>query len=181
MTQLKKWMKEWVPSLLVALIATFTINTYVAQAFKVPTGSMEPTIMISDRLIMEKMVSLTDFQFGDIVVFYPPLPEHEKYVKRLIGLPGDTIQIKDGTLYRNGRKVDEPYVLEPMTYSYGPVQIPQDHYFFLGDNRNDSYDSHLWPTPFVDKDSIIGKTIFRYYPFTHFGTLSGGDEPAQTD
>jgi signal peptidase I len=71
--------------------------------------------------------------------------------------------------------MDEPYVKEPMTYNYGPIQVPEDHYFFLGDNRNDSYDSHLWPTPFVDKDSIIGKTIFRYYPFTHFGTLPGRD------
>lgn len=171
MKQLKKWAKEWLPSLLIAFIATFTVNTYVAQAFKVPSGSMEPTIQISDRLIMEKMVSLTDFQFGDIVVFYPPLPEHERYVKRLIGLPGDTIEVKDGALYRNGEKINEPYIKEPMRYQFGPVTVPENKYLFLGDNRNDSYDSHLWPTPFVDRSQIVGKALFRYYPFNHIGTL----------
>jgi signal peptidase I len=176
---LKKWAKEWIPSLLIAFVATFTVNTYVAQAFKVPSGSMEPTIQIDDRLIMEKMVSFTDFQFGDIIVFYPPLPEHEKYVKRLIGLPGDTIEIKGGYLYRNGQKIDEPYLSERMNYSYGPVTVPENKYFFLGDNRNDSYDSHLWPTPFVDKKEMIGKAILRYYPFTHVGLLPTRDaEPA---
>jgi signal peptidase I len=172
MQPFKKWLKEWLPSLLAAAVLSFTVNTYVAQAFKVPTGSMEPTIDVQDRLIMEKMVSLTDFKFGDVVVFYPPLEGNkDKFVKRLIGLPGDTIEIKNGSLYRNGRKVDEPYVKQPMNYRYGPVTVPAGKYFFLGDNRNDSYDSHLWPTPFVDRKNLIGKVLFRYYPFNHIGLL----------
>ncbi|UUZ97758.1 signal peptidase I [Paenibacillus sp. P25] len=129
---------------------------------------------MNDKVLVEKMVGLTDFKFGDIVVFYPPLPGHEneRYIKRLIGLPGDTIEIKDGALYRNGQKVDEPYVKEPMNYTYGPVTVPANQYFFLGDNRNESLDSHMWPTPFVDKSKIVGKAMFRYYPFGSIGGLN---------
>nr|WP_275983620.1 signal peptidase I [Paenibacillus hamazuiensis] len=173
MLPIKKFLKEWVPSLLVAVVVSFTFNTYVAQGMRVPTGSMLPTIQLQDQIMVEKLVRFTDFQFGDIVVFYPPLPGHEeeRYVKRLIGLPGDTIEIKDGSLYRNGEKVDEPYIREKMTYTFGPLKVPEDKYFFLGDNRNDSLDAHLWPTPFVDKSKIIGKAMFRYYPLTEIGPL----------
>ncbi|WP_249861519.1 signal peptidase I [Paenibacillus konkukensis] len=157
----------------IAVIVSFTFNTYVAQGMKVPTGSMLPTIQLDDKILVEKMVKLTDFKFGDVVVFYPPLPDQadQRFVKRLIGLPGDTIEVKDGALYRNGEKVDEPYLKEKMNYTYGPITVPADQYFFLGDNRNDSLDSHLWPTPFVDKSKLIGKVLFRYYPFNHIGAL----------
>nr|WP_283942846.1 signal peptidase I [Paenibacillus konkukensis] len=170
---MKRWIKEWVPTLAIAVIVSFTFNTYVAQGMKVPTGSMLPTIQLDDKILVEKMVKLTDFKFGDVVVFYPPLPDQadQRFVKRLIGLPGDTIEVKDGALYRNGEKVDEPYLKEKMNYTYGPITVPADQYFFLGDNRNDSLDSHLWPTPFVDKSKLIGKVLFRYYPFNHIGAL----------
>jgi signal peptidase I len=170
----QRWIKEWVPTLLITLSVSFTFNTYVAQGMKVPTGSMLPTIQLDDKLLVEKMVKLTEFQFGDVVVFYPPLEDKkdQRFVKRLIGLPGDTIEIRNATLFRNGEAVDEPYLQEKMTYTYGPVQVPQDHYFFLGDNRNDSLDSHLWPTtPFVDKSQLVGKVMFRYFPFNHIGSL----------
>jgi signal peptidase I len=173
MTESKKFIKEWVPSLLIALVIALFFKTYVAEAVKVPTGSMIPTIQLNDRFIVEKMVGLTHFQFGDVVVFYPPIPDNgnERYVKRLIGLPGDTVEIKNGSLYRNGQKVDEPYIKEPMTYSFGPLQIPDNKYFFLGDNRNDSLDAHKWKTPFVDKKEIVGKVMFRIYPFASIGKL----------
>ena len=169
MNQVKKFLKEWVPSLAIAIIIAFLLNTYVAEAVKVPSGSMLPTIQLGDRFIVEKLVHWTDFHFGDIVVFYPPLPDQkdERFIKRLIGLPGDTIQIKDGALYRNGKKVDEPYIEQPMNYSYGPITVPPGKYFFLGDNRNESLDSHLWPTtPFVDRSKIVGKVILRIFPFS---------------
>lgn len=174
MQRVKRWIKEWVPTLAIAVIVSFTFNTYVAQGMKVPTGSMLPTIQLDDKILVEKMVKLTDFQFGDIVVFYPPLPDQadQRFVKRLIGLPGDTIEIKEGALIRNGQKVDEPYLKEKMNYTYGPITVPENKYFFLGDNRNESLDSHLWATtPFVDKDKLIGKVMFRYFPFNHIGTL----------
>jgi signal peptidase I len=170
---IKKWIKEWVPTLAVTLAVSITFNTYVAQGMTVPTGSMLPTIQLDDKILVEKMVELTRFQFGDVTVFYPPLPGHEneRYVKRMIGLPGDTIEVRDGRLIRNGAAVDEPYVAGKMNYTFGPVKVPEDHYLFLGDNRNDSLDSHLWPTPFVHKDKLIGKVMFRYYPFTAIGGL----------
>jgi signal peptidase I len=169
----RTWLKEWVPPLAVAVIISFTVNTYVAQGMKVPTGSMLPTIQLEDKVLVEKMVSLTDFAFGDIVVFYPPIDgrEDEPFIKRLVGLPGDTIEVRDGVLIRNGERVDEPYLKEPMKYRFGPVTVPEAHYMFLGDNRNDSLDAHLWKTPFVEKSHIIGKALFRYYPFDQMGEL----------
>lgn len=166
-------LKEWVPTIAFAIIIALVVNTYVAQAMMVPTGSMLPTIQLQDELIVEKMKPLTNFEFGDIVVFWPPIEGNEdRYVKRLIGLPGDTIEVKDGALYRNGAKVDEPYIQAPMTYTFHQVTVPEGKYFFLGDNRNDSYDSHLWPaTPFVAEKDIIGKAVFRIFPLSQMGTI----------
>ncbi|CAM4453233.1 signal peptidase I [Paenibacillus tarimensis] len=158
---MKKFLKEWVPVLALALILSLTIRSYVAEAMEVPTGSMLPTIQIHDRLVVEKLPWDVKLSFQDIVVFYPPVANEDKrYVKRLIGLPGDTIEVKDGTLYRNGTAVEEPYIMEPMQYTFGPVEVPEDHYLFLGDNRNDSFDSHLWDTPFVSRDALVGKVLF---------------------
>jgi signal peptidase I len=165
--------KEWGPSLLIAIVITFFCNTYVVQAMKVPTDSMVPTIQINDRLIVEKLKTFTDFKFGDIIVFWPPIAGNkDRYVKRLIGLPGDTIEIKDGALFRNGEKVDEPYVTSKMTYTFPKVTVPAGHYLFLGDNRNISYDAHLWKmTPFVAEKDIIGKAVLLYYPLNHLGIM----------
>ena len=157
--QFMKKIKEWGIIFLIAIVASFTIKTFVAEAMVVPTGSMLPTIQINDRLIVEKIMD--DYQFGDIVVFYPPIPEkvNERYVKRLIGIPGDLIEIKNGALIRNGVKVSETYLNEPIRYEFGPITVPENKYFFLGDNRNESFDSHSWTTPFVDKERLIGKVV----------------------
>lgn len=159
-----KWMKQWLPSIVIAVVISLFVRTYVAEAMRVPTGSMIPTIQINDRLIVEKMLWMTTLEHGDIVVFKPPVAgdESKRYVKRLIGLPGDTVEVKDGDLYRNGLKINEPYLQEKMDYTFGPVTVPEDHYFFLGDNRNISYDAHLWDTPFVSKDKLIGKVIVEF-------------------
>lgn len=159
-----KYAKQWVPSIVIAVVISLFVRTYVAEAMKVPTGSMIPTIQINDRLIVEKMLWMTTLEHGDIVVFNPPVAgdENKRYVKRLIGLPGDTIEIKDGKLYRNDEVIDEPYLQEKMNYTFGPITVPADHYFFLGDNRNISYDAHLWDTPFVDKDKLIGKVVMEF-------------------
>lgn len=156
-----KFLKQWVPSIVIGVVLSLFIRTYVAEAMRVPTESMVPTIEVNDRLVVEKMLWLTTLKHGDIVVFTPPVQDEvqKRYVKRLIGMPGDTVEIKDGSLIRNGEIVDEPYLKEPMTYTFGPVTVPAEHYFFLGDNRNVSFDAHLWPTPFVAKDKLIGKVI----------------------
>ncbi|NQX43709.1 signal peptidase I [Paenibacillus tritici] len=159
---MRKFLKQWVPSIAIGIILSLFIRTYVAEAMRVPTGSMIPTIEINDRLVVDKMLWNSSLKHGDIVVFHPPVAgeEHTRYVKRLIGLPGDTIEIKEGTLYRNHEEIAEPYLQEAMTYTFGPVTVPADHYFFLGDNRNVSFDGHLWDTPFVGKDQLIGKVLF---------------------
>lgn len=156
-----KFLKQWVPSIVIGVILAMFIRSYVAEAMRVPTESMVPTIQVNDRLVVNKLLSLTTLRHGDMVVFYPPDDaEGNKYVKRLIGLPGDTVEIKDGALYRNGAKVEEPYIKEPMAYTFNAVTVPEGHYFFLGDNRNVSFDSHLWSTPFVAEDQLIGKVLF---------------------
>ncbi|MDQ0195582.1 signal peptidase I [Paenibacillus wynnii] len=157
---MKNTLKQYLPSIIIAVILSLFIRTYVAEAMKVPTGSMIPTIEINDRLFVEKLMWMTKLKHSDIVVFHSPV-EPKKYVKRLIGLPGDVVEVKDGLLYRNQELVDEPYIKDKMNYNYGPVTVPDDQYFFLGDNRNESFDSHLWPNPFVKKDKIIGKVWFE--------------------
>ena len=92
-------------------------------------------------------------------------------VKRVIGLPGDTLEVKDGLVYINGVALEEDYILEAPDYSYGPVTIPQGQYFMLGDNRNNSKDSHMWNYPFIDREAIIGKAIFCYWPISRIGVL----------
>lgn len=173
MKQTAAIIKEWVPSILIAILVSFLFNTYVAQAMKVPSDSMAPTIQINDRLIVEKMKGISHFEFGDIVVFWPPIEGNtDRYVKRLIGLPGDTIEIKEGALFRNGEKVDEPYVKDKMTYTFPKVTVPEGHYLFLGDNRNISYDSHMWKqTPFVAEKDLIGIAVLRCFPFNRLGSI----------
>jgi signal peptidase I len=159
--RMKRIIRQWLPSLLLAIVVSLLIRTYVVEAMIVPSGSMIPTLKIHDRVVVEKVMPLTVLHHGDIIVFYPPVEdgEYTRFVKRLIGLPGDKIEIKDGILYRNSEKLDEPYVKEPMNYSYGPIEVPDNNYFFLGDNRNASFDSHLWETPFVEKNELLGKVI----------------------
>ncbi|GAA3402844.1 signal peptidase I [Paenibacillus hodogayensis] len=173
MQRWKAILKEWVPPLAIAVILSLIIQTYVAQAVKVPSGSMEPNIMINDRLVMEKLIKFTDFDHGDIVVFNHAAENKDqvRYVKRLIGLPGDTIEVREGSLFRNGEKVDEPYLKNKMNYTFAKVTVPDNHYFFLGDNRNNSYDGHSWPNRFVDKSELVGKIMFRFYPLSHAGPL----------
>ncbi|PYI53005.1 signal peptidase I [Paenibacillus flagellatus] len=173
MQRAKAVLKEWLPPLVIAVVLSLLIQTFVAQAVKVPSGSMLPNIRINDRLIVLKLKAFTEYKHGDIVVFNHAAEGRDevRYVKRLIGLPGDTIEVKDGALYRNGQKADEPYLTVKMNYKFGPVTVPDNQYFFLGDNRNESYDAHLWPKPYVDASELVGKVVFRFYPFNRIGPL----------
>lgn len=165
---------EWILWIGGAVIIALILRTYVFSLVIVPTGSMLDTIQLNDRLFVYKLgytLHVQEIKRGDIVVFKYPDDRKVLYVKRVIGLPGDTIEIKDGVLYINGKLYKEDYLKEPMIGSFGPYKIPAGHYFMMGDNRNDSHDSRFWENKYVPRDDIIGKVIFRIYPFSRMGTL----------
>lgn len=167
----KRIIKEiisWVIVFGIALILALLINRFVIFKVEVPSGSMENTIMTNDRVFTYRLSYLFgDPKRGDIVVF--PYPDNEKvdYIKRIVGLPGETIEIKEGVLYIDDRKVVEDYLKEPMwNRNFGPVTVPEGSYFMMGDNRNSSEDSREWKNKFVKKDTIKGKAILKYPDFT---------------
>nr|WP_150959565.1 signal peptidase I [Aneurinibacillus sp. XH2] len=172
MQRITRLMKSWMPFVLLLGIMLF-VRTNVGQAAYIPSESMLPTLNVHDILIIDKTVKPDKLKFGDIVVFYPPDEAQldKKLIKRLIGLPGDTIEITEGKLYRNGVKVEESYIKESMQYYFGPVTVPDEHYLFLGDNRNESLDSHLWSNPFVESKRIIGRAVFRIFPFDQIESI----------
>ena len=139
---------------------------------------MEPTLEIDDRLIIEKI----SYRFhpperGDVVVFSPTDALKEKYkdafIKRVIGLPGDTVEVKDNKVYVNGKVLTENYIADAPNYDYGPVIVPDGEYLVLGDNRNNSYDSRYWG--FVPRQNIIGRATVRFWPLNRLGSLD--EEP----
>jgi signal peptidase I len=144
------------------------------QNFKVDGSSMEPNLHNNEYILVNKV----DYRFesphrGDIVVFRAvPAGEPDKdFIKRVIGLPGDRIWVHNGTVYVNGRPLVERYELERPSYPFGPRTVPKGDYFVLGDNRNNSYDSHAWPTPWLPRNDIIGKAWISYWPPGDLGIL----------
>lgn len=163
----KKIIKEiisWIMVFVVAFVAAQLINHYIYSNFKIPSGSMENTIMTGDRVGGIHYL-FSDPKRGDIVVF--PFPDDEKvnFIKRVIGLPGETISGKDGLVYINGKPLKEPYVKEKINADFKPLKIPKGCYFMMGDNRNDSDDARFWKHHFVRRDKIIAKAIFKYPKF----------------
>ncbi len=166
---------ELTQTVVTAVILAFGIRNFVAEARYIPSSSMEPTLEINDRLIIEKM----SYRFrepvrGDVVVFNPTealkaQDFHDAFIKRIMGLPGETVQVKGGKVYVDGQEITEKYISEDPNYDYGPVVVPEGEYLVLGDNRNNSYDSHYWG--FVPKDKIIGKAFVRFWPFNRLGSL----------
>jgi signal peptidase I len=179
---------EWTIILMAVLLCTVLLRTYVVQSFYIPSGSMLPTLQIGDRIIVNKLsYHLHDVHRGDIVVFARPPLEDQEYadlVKRVIGLPGETISSKNGSVYINGKKLNEPW-LPPGPDSFtgplagddphpqfnlpGPVKIPAGEYFVMGDNRTDSEDSRFFgPIP---KSLIVGRAVAVIWPLGHIKGL----------
>ncbi|XHX79010.1 MAG: signal peptidase I [Stenomitos frigidus ULC029] len=157
-------------------VLAFGIRTFVAEARYIPSGSMLPTLQINDRLIVDKLgYHFKDPQRGDVVVFSPTdtLEKqnfHDAFIKRVVGLPGDKVEVKGGRVFINDQPLRENYIAEDAQYQYGPVTVPQDAYLVLGDNRNNSYDSHYWG--FVPRDRIIGRAIVRFWPMNRLGEIT---------
>jgi signal peptidase I len=166
---------EIVKTIAMAAVLSFGIRTFVAEARYIPSSSMEPTLQINDRLIIEKMTyRFNEPQRGDVIVFNATeaLQQQnfkEAFIKRVIGLPGDTVLIKNGEVIVNGEVLEELYIKERPNYEYGPVTVPEEEYLVLGDNRNNSYDSHYWG--FVPDDKIIGRAFIRFWPPQRLGSL----------
>ena len=166
---------EIIKTLGTATILAFGIRTFVAEARYIPTSSMEPTLEINDRLIIEKVsYRLRSPQRGDVVVFSPTdalkkQNYNEAFIKRVIGTPGDVVEVKNGNVYVNNEKLNEKYILSPPNYKYGPIKVPEEQYLVLGDNRNNSLDSHHWG--FVPLENLIGRAAVRFWPPNRLGSL----------
>ena len=156
------------------LVFVFIINNFVIVNALIPSESMEKTIMTGDRIFGNRLsYKFGTPQSGDIVIFRYPDNEEELFIKRIIGVPGDTINIIAGKVYINSSEtpLDEPYLSEAMLGDYGPYEVPANSYFMLGDNRNHSRDSRLWTNTYVHEDKILGKAVFRYFPFNNMGAI----------
>ncbi len=201
-----RWMWEWFKAITTAIVLFLLIRTFLFEAFKIPTGSMENTLLVGDFLLVNKAVygaeipgagaRLPSFalpQRGDVIVFLPPHDPTKNYVKRLVGMPGDTLEMRDKVLYRNGEPQVEPYAryidsfsdpsdprmawqtpylvagrrswrsYRPTRDNWGPLVVPAGKFFALGDNRDNSEDSRYWG--FLDAHSIRGRPMFVYYSF----------------
>lgn len=160
-------LKEWIPIFIVAAIGAWLCNNFFLMNTQVPTGSMADTIPKPSRIISSRIhYWFDDPQRGDVVLFDPPFEEEYYYVKRVIGLPGDTVTIRNGLVYINDATtpLDEPYLAETPRGNFGPYQVPEDCYFVLGDNRNHSNDSRYWTTTYVPRENIYAKALFVYWP-----------------
>jgi len=151
--------------LAVVLIAVgvFFLLRVTIQSFVVVGSSMEPNLEDGQRLLVNKVVyDLREPQRGEVIVFQPPTGRSVDFIKRIIGLPGDTVEIKDGAVYINDSAIDEPYVKAAPSYTMAKEKIPEGEYFVLGDNRNNSNDSHSWGE--VPQQNIIGKAWVSIWP-----------------
>lgn len=159
---------SWIEVFVIAAAIAFVINRFLIANSVVPTGSMEPNIMSGSRVFGSRLTYLTsDPERGDVVIFHWPDNEKVYFVKRVIGLPGETVDIIQGQVYINGEPLDEPYLAEPMDPNEEPMhfEVPEGAYFMMGDNRNYSADARYWKNTFVYKNKIIAKVGLKYWPF----------------
>lgn len=174
----KKTLIENVRLVAIALVIAIFVRFFIAEPRFIPSPSMVPTLAVGDRLLVEKVsYHLHLPNRGDIVVFAPP-PQLQEYgyqasqafIKRVIGLPGQQVQVSQGKVYVNGEPLAENYVLEAPQYEMPPVTVPAGQLFVMGDNRNDSNDSHVWG--FLPIENVIGRALLRFWPLDKAGTIS---------
>lgn len=166
----QNFFNDWIIPVFIAVVIAILINKFLIYKVYIPSSSMVPTLNVGDRLLVTRVYNPDKLKRGDIVVFDSD-ELNETVIKRLIGLPGDTIKIDGTSVYVNGKKLDEPYVKYPMD-SYGIYKVPKGKYFFLGDNRANSNDSRFWKNPYISGDKIRGEAQVRIYPFNSMGFLN---------
>ena len=159
---------EWLMVIVVSATLAFLLDKFIIVNAKIPSASMEPTIMTGDRLIGNRLAYLnSDPQRGDVVIFLFPDNEKEYFIKRVIGLPGETVTVRSGKVYINDstEPLDESeYIVTIPIGDFGPYKVPEGAFFMMGDNRNNSMDSRYWNQPYVYKNKILGKAWVRYFP-----------------
>ena len=172
--------RDYFETIVVCVIFVLFSRAFVFQQSKIPTGSMKNTLLVGDYIMVNKFVygpassaleravlPMKPIEHGDVVVFKYPLEPEVDYIKRVIGLPGDEVEIRRGTVLRNGEAIEEPYVRfvhpEPLRGSFGPVTVPEGHYFCMGDNRDESADSRRWG--FVPEALMKGRALLVWYSF----------------
>ena len=163
---------DWVKVIVIAVAIALFLNYFVVINSRVPSGSMEPTIETGSRMIgLRLSYTFNSPERGDIIIFKYPDDESVYYVKRIIGLPGETVEIKDGFVYIDGQILTEDYLTVTTEGDFGPYEVPEGCYFVLGDNRNNSHDSRYWTNTYVPEENIVGKALFCYWPLSDIGIL----------
>jgi len=188
MSNPKSKLREYVEAILLAIVIAFFIRTFVIQAYKIPSGSMKPTLLIGDHILVSKfnygvklpfirstLIPVGSPRRGDIVVFIYPEDRSKDFIKRLVGLPGDTVEVRDKQILLNGQPWKEthgvhsdslviPGAVQPRD-NFGPVKVPEGSLFVMGDNRDESYDSRFWG--FVDMKDVLGKALIIYWSWNN--------------
>ncbi|MBU0467731.1 MAG: signal peptidase I [Candidatus Omnitrophica bacterium] len=189
---IKSELREWTESIIIALILAIFIRAFFIQAFKIPSGSMRPTLIERDRLMVSKLrygplipftkkrlPGYSKIKRGDVIVFVYPQDKKRDFIKRVIGLPREKLEISDGDIYINGTLIDDPLIKNRYYYNrdnsqYGKpgqiIEVPNGHVFVLGDNSQSSHDSRYWG--FVPVENIIGKAEFIYWPFNRMRLIN---------
>ncbi len=182
----KRWktIREYLDTLVIAIILALVIRTFVVQAFKIPSGSMIPTLLIGDHILVNKfiygvklpftdivVIPITVPERGDVIVFRFPKDESKDFIKRVVGVPGDKVEVRDKVLYVNGIEQNESFTNDDVNAlssqlmmgrdNFGPVNVPENSYFVMGDNRDHSLDSRFWG--FVDFKNIKGEAFLIYW------------------
>lgn len=158
----------WLALVGAGLVVLIGVARSLVETRYIPSGAMAPTLTPGDRVVIDKLsYRLQDPQRADIVLFYPPEAAQQMaalgntpLVMRVIGLPGETVEVREGSVWINGTRLDEPYTTDPPNYTWGPVTLPADAYVVLGDNRNNSFDSHIWG--YVPRDAIFGRSLLIF-------------------
>lgn len=169
-----KELLQYIILIAAVVTAVLLINEFLLINAKIPSSSMENTIMINDQIFGNRLAYKFDVpKRFDIIIFKYPDDESKYFIKRIIGLPGETVVIRDGKVYIDGNAepLDDSFCPETPQGDYGPYTVPEDCYFVMGDNRNNSHDSRFWTNTYVTKDEILGKAVLRYWPITKIGPI----------
>ncbi len=170
--------REYAEAFLIAIVLALIIRTFIVEAFKIPSGSMIPTLLVGDHLLVNKFIyRFADPKRGDVIVFKYPDNPSRNFIKRIVGVGGDTIEVRDKVVYVNGQPQDESFTQHAFSDilpahasprdNFGPITVPQSAFFMMGDNRDSSLDSRFWKNTFVNRKAIVGKALIIYWSWKY--------------